>query len=390
MRRSVQSSASSLLRLGSSSAWSWLRDCRLNRLTSREGCALVLIIHAVLLGTSALVHSPAFHQVNQLPAGLSHWELGKFDLCQVNPPLARLVAAIPLQGFVVETDWSHYSDDPTKRAERAVGRDFVKANARTFLWLFFWARIACIPFSLIGGYVCGRWANDLYGPHSALAATVLWCSSPEILAHGSLIGTDVPAAALGVAAVMYYWRWRQKLTWKSSVFAGTILGAAELTKFTLLALYPAIIIAFLAERVHRACRPSVAKCVRATTDVYQFAILLVTSVVVINFGYAFDGSMRSLKDYRFHSQLFVATFSDHSKASETENRAAATMLELFPVPLPRCYVQGLDTHQLDFENGLMSYLRGEWKEHGWWYYYLVALCVKQPLGILGNSCLRDL
>src|SRR5690606_7683365 len=38
-----------------------------------------------------------------------------------------------------------------------------------------------------------------------------------------------------------------------------------------------------------------------------------------------------------------------------------------------------------------SYLRGEFRDHGWWYYYLYALAIKVPLGtwlliILASTC----
>jgi hypothetical protein len=36
----------------------------------------------------------------------------------------------------------------------------------------------------------------------------------------------------------------------------------------------------------------------------------------------------------------------------------------------------------DFESGLPSYLCGEWRHRGWWYYYLYAIAVKTPLGSL--------
>ena len=28
-----------------------------------------------------------------------------------------------------------------------------------------------------------------------------------------------------------------------------------------------------------------------------------------------------------------------------------------------------------------SYLRGEWRKEGWWYYYLYGLAMKVPLGV---------
>ena len=49
---------------------------------------------------------------------------------------------------------------------------------------------------------------------------------------------------------------------------------------------------------------------------------------------------------------------------------------------PANMIQGIDTQRLDFERGFPSYLRGEWADHGWWYYYLYALLIKTPIGTL--------
>jgi len=53
------------------------------------------------------------------------------------------------------------------------------------------------------------------------------------------------------------------------------------------------------------------------------------------------------------------------------------------MPLPMNYIQGIDTQRLDFEKGFPSYLRGEWSDSGWWYFYFYALLLKTPLGTLG-------
>ena len=50
------------------------------------------------------------------------------------------------------------------------------------------------------------------------------------------------------------------------------------------------------------------------------------------------------------------------------------------MPLPADFVQGMDTQRYDLERGVPSYLRGQWSDHGWWYYYLYALTIKEPLG----------
>jgi hypothetical protein len=53
---------------------------------------------------------------------------------------------------------------------------------------------------------------------------------------------------------------------------------------------------------------------------------------------------------------------------------------MIPVPLPAQYLLGIDRQKLDFELKLWSYLGGQWKQGGWWYYYLYALAIKVPLG----------
>jgi hypothetical protein len=50
--------------------------------------------------------------------------------------------------------------------------------------------------------------------------------------------------------------------------------------------------------------------------------------------------------------------------------------------LPSDFVLGVDRQRLDFEIKWPSYLRGEWREHGWWYYYLYGLLVKLPIAYL--------
>jgi hypothetical protein len=51
-----------------------------------------------------------------------------------------------------------------------------------------------------------------------------------------------------------------------------------------------------------------------------------------------------------------------------------------PVLLPADYVVGMDQQMHDLEGPKLSYLRGEWKRGGWWYYYVYGLLIKEPLG----------
>ncbi len=49
--------------------------------------------------------------------------------------------------------------------------------------------------------------------------------------------------------------------------------------------------------------------------------------------------------------------------------------------MPKDYLSGIDLQKLDFEEGKQSYLCGQWKHGGWWYYYLFVATIKVPLGV---------
>lgn len=334
----------------------------------------LLLIHAGLLAWSAYRHSPAGDEVAHLPAGISHWRFGRFDLYRVNPPLVRMVAALPVLCPNPDIDWSSYSTSPRARPEFSIGQELVRQHGERSLWWFTLARWSCIPFSLLGGYICYRWSTDLYGLESGLLALVLWCVSPNILAYGQMITPDMGAASIGAAACYLFWRWTRSLAWLDAIAAGFVLGLAELTKSTWIILFALSPLLWFVQRCRaRDGRP-------LTKGGIQLCAVLLLAAYVVNLGYGFEGTFQRLGDYEFIS----TTLSGRGAMESTEgNRFRGTPLEAIPVPLPTNYVQGIDVAKRDFELGLPSYLRGEWKHGGWWYYYLYALAIKVPLGTFG-------
>lgn len=112
----------------------------------------------------------------------------------------------------------------------------------------------------------------------------------------------------------------------------------------------------------------------------------ILSLLVLNAGYAFRGVGRPLGAYAFVSRLLGGDPADGAGAyalGRSGNRFRGCFLEVLPLPLPADYVLGIDLQRRDFEAGFRSYLHGEIRHRGWWYYYLYALIVKIPLGILG-------
>lgn len=345
---------------------------------ARHGAKLlvagVLLAHAALLARSAQLHSPTFNEIGHVPAGLAHWHYQMFELYRVNPPLPRMVATLPLLFCDVKTNWANYELSPFSREEIPMGIRFAKTNGSRTFELFTIARWACIPFSLLGAWICYRWASELWGGPSAWVALLLWCTSPFILGHGPLVMPDVPAAALGLTAYYLFWRWLKEPNWPRAVTAGVVLGLAELSKTTLLVffvIWPALWCAWAFRE-----RRQKAACLR---QIGMMAAMACLAVCVVNLGYGFVGTGQRLGDFQFQSRVLSGVSGGERSAG---NRFADTWFAAAPVLLPRDYLQGIDRQRADFEEGDRSYLRGNWEERGWWYYHLYGLAVKTPLGTL--------
>ncbi len=353
---------------------------RATRLAERHLPWGLLLGHACLLAWGAYVHSPTFDETGYLPAGICHWKHGRFALGNVNPPLVRLVAALPVMAAGTNFDWDRAGID--EGSFFGLGQDFIAANGERAMWLYTLGRWACIPFSLVGGWVAWRWASELYGKPAGLLALVLWCVCPNILAHGQLLTPDVAAAGLGLAAAWRFWHWLRAGSWDEALLAGLVLGLAELARPTwivLFALLPAIwlvqqVARFVVRRSRHASQPSGAVA-SGWRSLGQLAVLIFVAVNVLNLGYGFEGTFTRLGEFNFYSRVLTG-----AQGAQLGNRFAGTVWANIPVPLPAEYVQGLDRSRSYLEFGMRSYLRGTWKERGWWYYYLYGLAIKVPLG----------
>jgi 4-amino-4-deoxy-L-arabinose transferase-like glycosyltransferase len=285
------------------------------------------------------------------------------------------------------------------------------------------ARWACIPFSILGALVCYRWASELYDANAGLVAAALWCFCPNILANAQLITPDAGAAALGVTAAYTFWKWLSQPTWASAILAGIVLGLALLTKMTLvllLGVWPVLWLLcaacdlivrrrstregealaepnldvssgsagaspFQRRANNGSAGASPSQYRRGWMCLVQLATILVLALVVLNAGYEFDGSFRLLGSYDFVSETLSGPRPKQDvprvagPGEWSRNRFRSTLLEGMPIPFPKDYVLGIDRAKFDFERGWSSYLRGEWSDHGWWYFYLYAAAIKVPL-----------
>ncbi|MBC7968387.1 MAG: glycosyltransferase family 39 protein, partial [Fuerstia sp.] len=320
-------------------------------------------VHVVLLAISGAWHSPTENEAQHLVAGLHHLHTGTFGLYRVNPPLVKTVAALPVAVTGYTPDWSGYTEMVGARPVFDMGEDFIRKNGRRSFRMITMARWFCMPFSVVGAWVCFLWARDLYGKSSGDLACCLWCFSPMVLGNASIITPDAHATALGLAACYTFWRWLKQPTWMQAMVTGGVLGLAELSKTTLVLFYPLWPIIWLSYRL-----PNRRTMTRKLwqREAGMLILRMAIGIYILNLGYLFEGSFAKLRDFHFVSQMFKG---DAAAEKTAGNRFHDSWLGAVPVPFPANYVIGIDIQQRDFEKfSRPSYLLGRYQATGWWYY----------------------
>ena len=290
--------------------------------------------------------------------------------------------------FLVLALWGVWGQDPTtdERHYFGVGRDIL----RTREWVgfaallhpplsyyvntlpLFWvgdsspedplALLLCRVTSLIVFgvpllVVVLRWARELYGPGAGLLALGLTAFSPTLLAHAPLITPDLPLTATGMLALYLFhrgghgagrpWPW------------GLALGLCLLTKASAWLFVAAVVI----DAGHVAWRR------RDRATLARLAGGLLLAYATLNVGYGFKG----LADTAGKGEL-LARVPDLPLARLAAHAAAPFL------PLP--YLRGVATQLSVGWHGWPTYLMGDLSMTGWWYYFLVALAVKETIPFL--------
>jgi len=368
----------------------------------------LLAVHVALAVHSLLGENPTVDEVAHLPAGVSYWQKGTFKLYHHNPPLVKLVAAIPVVLANPVTAPLYGLKAWTEDSQSTFGERFALANAPRYLDLFARARMLMPLFSVLGGLAVFAWSRRLYGTWGGLLSLTLWVFCPNILAHGRLVTSDMAAASFAVASTYLFVRYLDRPTWQRAALAGLVLGLAELTKFSLILLYGfwptlALVRFGLSQKVPGWTR-------RVVPSLAQALAIVTLSVLVIDLGYGFEGVGQPLGRFEFASKSLTAPrppgqFSPTSPNGLLNsawryrvNRFRGTILENLPVPLPRHYVLGFDEQKIETEgvpryffdstlpqddsvkSGYSVYLNGDLRRSGWWYFYLATLAYKVPEG----------
>lgn len=349
-------------------------------LESPTAVAAVVVLHVLLLVRAAWSLSPTIDEPGHLASGISYWRQGHVKLYRVNPPLVRMIAALPAMAAGAQAEPEKWDQYETTRPEFPAGTDLLLSNGRQSLHLFSLARMPVIGFSVFGALCCGAWARDMFGPIARFFAVTVWCSHPLVLGHGAMITADVAAAATGVFTAYLFARWLRQPLWAHATAWGFALGISLCVKSLWCLLGPFWLMCW-------GCFRLVVRRQRIGRELLQLLLGGCLSFIVVNSVYLWSDVGRPLGELDFRSHFLTGRETVTSLSEPTSNRFRGTLVGKLPVPIAADYLEGMDLQRVDFERAYSTWILGKKRMGPVHEFYPVALILKTPLGMIASALL---
>jgi Dolichyl-phosphate-mannose-protein mannosyltransferase len=318
----------------------------------------VLVAACLAIGVARIVST--YHVFNQtwdepahVAAGMQWLDRGRYTYEPLHPPLARVMVAL----------------GPRLAGIRSAGHDDVWLEGNSILYAggryernLALARLGVLPFFLLATLVAFAWARRIGGAGAAVCAVLLFTTLPPVLAHAGIATTDMAVAATVALAVYCLTLWLDRPTRTRGLLLGLTLGLAVIAKLSALLFLPAAAVAVALCRLGARGESETSPGGTRTTRLRPVYIALLLTIWA---GYRFAVGPLVPAD---------ATRPDTSGSLERVARAP-----VFPAP---ALFEGLGELAAKNRAGHKSYLLGEVRSTGWWYFFPVALGVKTPIAFL--------
>lgn len=309
------------------------------------GLLVILFLQGIVFITES---SQTSDEAAHLAAGYSYLVRGDFRLNAEHPPLLKELSALPLLPLHLDFPWGPLWE---QSEEWNIGRIFVHENRVANDTLLFLGRLPMLLLSLGLGWGMYRWGRRLFGAPGALLGLSLYVLDPNVVAHSSLVTTDLGVTLFIFLAVYAFWCWCERPARRTLVLLGLATGGAFAAKYTavwlppILAALGAAVLVLRSPLPGRPLAPAARPSPQAVSLAGRLGSLASAAVLVIAIG-------------------FVVLILSYAVVG-------------FPM-----FFEGLDRGLHHSAIGHRAYLMGDISESGWWYYFLFAWLVKTPPGTI--------
>jgi 4-amino-4-deoxy-L-arabinose transferase-like glycosyltransferase len=327
------------------------------------GCALL----AALALDSARRESAVYDEPVHLAAGYTAGRFGEFRINPDHPPLVARLAALPLLAMDVRF--------PADDAAWALGRPYEVGRRLLYRWndgdrLLLRARamivlLACALVTAV--YACAR---RRHGRAGAAVALVAAATSPDLVAHGHYVTTDLGIALFLFLSVMAFERVAERATPARVALLGLAAGAAFATKFSALILGPVLLVLAAAE-IGRAPAPARRAQALRLAGALAVTALVAWGVVWSAYGWRFAASEDAAVRARIPWDRLRP--EPAALAAALDGARAARVL-------PEPYLWGF-ARFFEHVQARPAFLLGERSDEGFLHFFPVTFATKTPLAL---------
>ena len=335
-------------------------------LTFWVAVALLLGLMAGLQVWSAIKETQVWDEGFELGSGYSYLKTGKLRFNLEQPPLAKLLAGLPLLYFNPRLP----VEDPSwiQKQDVEFGVTFLYHNRVPADTMLMAGRSSIILLTIGLGLLVAFWTLRRFGSGPALLAVALLAFDPNIIAHGHYATTDLGATFFIFAACV---AWDVFLGTKRKlhlVLAGILLGFAIATKFSALMLLPAFAILYAIRWWQQSTRFSLP---HFAGSLLALAILAFVGIVAV---------------YLPEAKFFVPSWAmirpgpPITTVVNCNTTLGSALCRIGGVASLQAnsFYKGFSDFAQHSSGGHQGYLLGEISDKGWWYYFPVVFLVKTP------------
>jgi 4-amino-4-deoxy-L-arabinose transferase-like glycosyltransferase len=355
------------------------------KLTLRAEWISYLSLMAIFVSLSlcsALQKSPTFDETVHLFAGYSYLKWGDYRVNPEHPPLVKMLAAAPL--LALDLNDSHIT--PRERSIVQRDKNYGWTLAHRFVFsdndaetLFFYARLGMLLLAVALAGCIVLWARELYGTEAAIAGLLLFCFDPNIIAHSTIIQTDIPFALFFFSSTYFYWRSLKRLSWLNLLMTALLFALATITKFSFVAILPVWLLLGLIAVISSAPLHSPVTTPAEISGRWKKAAL-VSTILIVSLMMAYVATWTAYR-FRFDAELFqmgqlpVINFSGDDYWLSPLVRLCREHLVL-----PEAWLFGISDAYQRIERP--AYLLGEISKTGFWMFFPVAFLMKTPVATI--------
>ena len=352
---------------------------------------LLLALFAAQAVLSMRQKSVTTDEMVYITAGYYHLQTFKFDFNNTNPPLPKILAALPL--LVLNPTLPAMDSDPAlwnEIKQWQYARSFMYENRVDADTMLFWARVPIVILGIILGVFVFLWSYQLYGRQSGLFALFLYALSPNILAHTRLATQDLALTAFMFIAAYSFWTFVHRPSLIKLFWCGLTFSAAALSKTTgfflapMALIYSAILVLNGSQLgiwntlpIVKHVNPVRVRLRQLVSFAIAFAGIGVIAILLLNAGYLFQGSFLPIAEF-VPVERILAKFNIESGLII----GLMDTITRIPSPFPAPFMQLLEFQASRVAHGNTIYLAGEISRAGWWYLMPIALLIKTPIPLL--------